>query len=435
MIARLLARVGLVTPEQRAWASYDWANSVYYTTVVTAVFPSFYATYAAAGLEPAQATARFGLITTVSVAVVAIISPILGALADYSGAKKKMLASFMALGIIACASMVFITEGNIVLASALFFIGNIGASGSLVFYDSLLPHVASHEETDRVSAAGYAMGYVSGGIVLLINLAWIMMPETFGFASTVSAIRASFVAVALWWAVFSIPLFRTVREPAVNPAEAGHPGRGGGIVAAFQRLGTTLTHMRQYRHAFLLFIAMLLYQDGIQTIIRMAGVYGAEVGINQTSQIAAFVMVQFVGIPFAFLFGSLGARIGTKRAIFIAIGVYALATVLAFFMKTVTHFFILAFLIATVQGGAQALSRALFARLIPRDRSSEFFGFFAVAERFATVFGPAIFTLSVMITGRSQSAILAILLLFLAGAFVLSFVDEEEGARQANPAA
>jgi UMF1 family MFS transporter len=239
--------------------------------------------------------------------------------------------------------------------------------------------------------------------------------------------------VALWWAVFSLPLFRTVPEPVVAP----HTGAGVGadIAAAFTRLGKTLTDMRRYRHAFLLFIAMLLYQDGIQTIIRMAGVYGAEVGINQTSQIAAFVMVQFVGIPFAFIFGSLGARIGTKRSIFIAIGVYALATVLAFFMKTVTHFFILAFLIATVQGGAQALSRALFARLIPRDRTSEFFGFFAVAERFATVFGPLIFTISVMVTGSSHSAILAILLLFVAGAWVLSFVDEEEGARAANPGA
>jgi MFS transporter, UMF1 family len=423
-----MARVGLVTPEQRAWAWYDWANSVYFTTVITAVFPSFYATYAAAGLEPAQATARFGLITTVSVAVVAIVSPILGALADYSGIKKKLLAVFMSIGVLACASMAFITEGNIALASLLFFLGNVGVSGSLVFYDSLLPHVAKPEETDRVSAAGYAMGYVSGGLLLLINLAWILQPERFGFDSNVSAIRASFVAVAVWWAVFSLPLFKTVSEP--NAPEGGH--RGIAVGAAFSRLARTLREIRKYRHAFLMFIAMLLYQDGIQTIIRMAGVYGAEVGIEQTSQIAAFVMVQFVGIPFAFLFGSLGSRIGTKRCIFIAIAVYALATVLAFFMTSVVHFFILAFLIATVQGGAQALSRALFARLIPQDRTSEFFGFFAVAERFATVFGPAIFTISVMLTGSSHSAILAILGLFVAGAAVLSMVDEQEGMRAAQ---
>jgi UMF1 family MFS transporter len=425
VLARLLSRVGLTTPEQRAWAWYDWANSVYFTTVVTAVFPSFYATYAAAGLEPAQATARFGMITTVSVLVVAIISPVLGALADYSGIKKTLLALFMGLGVLACASMVFITEGNIALASLLFFLGNVGVSGSLVFYDSLLPHVAKPEDTDRVSAAGYAMGYVSGGVMLLVNLAWILQPAAFGFSSSVSAIRASFVAVAVWWAVFSLPLFRNVREPQVTPAPIS-------VSAAFKRLARTLSEIRKYRHAFLMFIAMLLYQDGIQTIIRMAAVYGAEVGIDRNAQIAAFVMVQFVGIPFAFLFGSLGSRIGTKRCIFIAIAVYSLATILAFFMTTAVHFFVLAFMIATVQGGAQALSRALFSRLIPRDRSSEFFGFFAVAERFATVFGPAIFTISVMLTGRSQTAILAILGLFVAGAWVLSMVDEEEGVRAAT---
>src|SRR5215217_6391273 len=210
MIARLLTRVGLVTPEQRAWAWYDWANSVYFTTVITAVFPSFYATYAAKGLEPAQATARFGLITTISVLVVALLSPILGALADYSGVKKRLLAIFMSIGVTACALMVFIREGDILLASILFFVGNIGVSGSTVFYDSLLPHVATAKETDRVSSAGYAMGYLSGGVLLLLNLAWILSPNTFGFADSVSAIRASFVSVAIWWAVFSIPLFRHV---------------------------------------------------------------------------------------------------------------------------------------------------------------------------------------------------------------------------------
>jgi UMF1 family MFS transporter len=423
MIARMLSRVGLVTREQQAWAWYDWANSVYFTTVITAVFPSFYATYAAKGLEPSQATARFGLITTASVLVVAIVSPLLGALADYSGVKKRFLAAFMAVGITACALMVFIGEGDIMLASVLFFIGNIGVSGSLVFYDSLLPHVAAPAETDRVSSAGYAMGYVSGGLLLLINLAWILQPAAFGFADSVSAIRASFVSVAIWWAVFSIPLFRRVPEPrAAGPANGGFA-----VGAAFRRLGRTFREVRRYRNAFLLFIAMLLYQDGIQTVIRMSSVYGAEVGIEQTSQIAAFVMVQFVGIPFSFLFGALGTRIGTKRCIFFAIGVYIAATTLAYFMTTVVHFFLLAFLVATVLGGSQALSRALFARMIPHDRTSEFFGFYAVSERFATVFGPALFTISVMVTGNSRAAILAIIGLFIAGAYVLSLVNEEEG--------
>ena len=427
MLDGLLSRVGLRTREQRAWAWYDWANSVYFTTVITAVFPSFYATYAAKGLDPAQATARFGLITTASVLVVAIVSPILGALADYSGVKKRFLAIFMSIGVTACAMMVLIGEGDIVLASILFFVGNIGVSGSTVFYDSLLPHVAAARDTDRVSSAGYAMGYFSGGVLLLINLWWILSPATFGFADSVSAIRASFVSVASWWTVFSIPLFMRVPEPP-----AIKPDGGFAIGAAFTRLGQTLRDIRHYRHAFLLFIAMLLYQDGIQTVIRMSSVYGAEVGIDQNAQIAAFVMVQFVGIPFAFLFGALGTRIGTKRCIFLAIGVYIAATTLAYFMTSVIHFFLLAFLVATVLGGSQALSRALFARMIPQERSSEFFGFYAVSERFATIFGPALFTMSVMLTGNSRAAILAIIGLFIAGAFVLSKVDEAEGMRAAT---
>jgi UMF1 family MFS transporter len=426
-----MARLGLVTPQQRAWAWYDWANSVYFTTVITAVFPTFYATYAAKGYDPAQATARFALLTTVSVAFVAVLSPILGALADHIGIKKRMLAIFMSIGALSCGAMVMIGEGDIGLASVLFFIGNIGVSGSTVFYDSLLPHVAAPEETDRVSAAGYVMGYISGGVLLLLNLAWILQPAMFGFANSAAATKASFVAVAIWWAVFSIPLFRNVPEPPAS----GSSSEGFALGAAFTRLARTFKEIRRYRHAFLLFLAMLLYQDGIQTVIRMSSVYGAEVGIDQNAQIAAFVMVQFVGIPFGLLFGRLGTRFGSKTLIFLSIGVFIVATALAYFMTTVTHFFMLAFLIATCMGGAQALSRAMFARLIPQDRTSEFFGFYAVSERFATILGPALFTISVMLTGSSRTAILAIIALFVAGGFVLTLVDEKEGMRAAGTTA
>jgi UMF1 family MFS transporter len=202
------------------------------------------------------------------------------------------------------------------------------------------------------------------------------------------------------------------------------------VAGAVRRLAGTFREIRKYRHAFLLFIAMLLYQDGIQTIIRLAGVFGAEAGIPLASQIQAFVMVQFIGIPFAILFGSLGARIGTKRAIFIALAVYSVATILGYSMRTTRDFFVLAALIATVQGGAQALSRALFSRLIPPHKTSEFFGFFAVAERFATVLGPAVVTLSIALTGSARTAVLGILVFFVAGALVLSLVDE-----RARPAA
>jgi MFS transporter, UMF1 family len=431
VIARALARVGLTTPEQRAWAWYDWANSAYFTTIITAVFPTFYSTYAAAGLEPAQATQRFSLVTTISVAVIAVASPILGAIADFTGIKKRLLLIFMLIGSASAAAMVLIDRGDWRLASLIFFIGNIGVSGSTVFYDSLLPVVARAEETDRVSAAGYALGYLGGGILLLLNLAWILRPEAFGFPDGVAATKAAFISVAVWWLLFSIPLLRKVPEPPVV-FEAGEQSETNIFRAAFGRLGRTFREIRRYKHAFLLFIAMLLYQDGIQTIIRMAAVYGAELGIDQNAQIAAFIMVQFLGIPFAFLFGSLGTRIGTKRALFIALAVYMLTSILGYFMQTVTHFFILAGLIATVQGGAQALSRAMFSRLIPIKKSSEFFGFYAVAERFATVLGPLVFTVSIALTGSSRSAVLFIITFFAAGAGLLSLVDEKEGERAAQ---
>jgi UMF1 family MFS transporter len=431
VIDRALAKVGLRTADQRAWAWYDWANSAYFTTVITAVFPAFYSSYASADVEPAQATARFGLITTLSVATVAVLAPILGAIADYTGIKKKLLAIFMAIGVVSCAAMTAIGRGDWQVASILFVVGNIGVSGSTVFYDSLLPHVARPEETDRVSSAGYALGYLGGGVLLLINLAWILRPETFGFPDTAAATKAAFVSVAVWWAVFSLPLLRRVSEPPVA-LEAGEDRGESVLVAAFGRLGRTFRDIRRYKHAFLLFIAMLLYQDGIQTIIRMASIYGAEIGIDQTAQIAAFVMVQFVGIPFSFAFGALGARIGTKHALFIALAVYTGISVLGYFMTTVTHFFMLAGLVATVQGGSQALSRALFARLIPVNKTSEFFGFYAVAERFATVLGPLVFTASVALTGSSRTAVLFIIVFFAAGALLLSRVNEEEGRRAAN---
>ena len=204
------------------------------------------------------------------------------------------------------------------------------------------------------------------------------------------------------------------------------------VQAAFGRLSRTFREIRRYRHAFMLFIAMLLYQDGIQTIIRMATVIGAEIGIDLNAQIAALVMVQFLGIPFAFVFGSLGTRIGTKQALFIALSVYILTAILGYFMRTALHFFLLAGLVATVQGGAQALSRALFARLIPANKTSEFFGFYAIAERFATVLGPLVFTVSVALTGSSRMAILFIISFFVVGAALLAMVDEREGVAAAR---
>jgi len=427
---RALARLGLNRPELRAWAMYDWANSAFQSTVITAVFPDFFASVAAADLPPAVATARYAWATTIAVAVIAVLGPILGAIADYRGIKKKMLGAFMGLGVIATLMMATIDRGEWQYAAAVFIVANIAIAASFVFYDSLLPHIAAPEEMDRVSTAAYAIGYLGGGIVLIINLLWILMPETFGIPGTVAAIKLSFVSVAVWWLVFSIPLFRRVPEPP-RALEADETGAENPVLAGFARVRETFLELRGYRQAFLMLVAFLLYNDGIQTIIRMATIYGAEIGIDRNARIAAFVLVQFVGVPFSFLFGAAAGRIGAKRAIFVALSVYVGISVLGYFMTTAWQFFALAFLVATVQGGSQALSRSLFARMIPKHKSSEYFGFFSVFEKFAGVAGPAMFAASVMLFGSSRAAVLSVILFFVAGAMVLTRVNVAEGEAQA----
>jgi UMF1 family MFS transporter len=411
---------------------YDWANSAFHSTIITAVFPQFFSDYAAAGMAPVDATARFAWTTTIAVTIVAILSPFLGALADYRPLKKRLLGAFMALSLVAVVLMATIDRGTWVLAAALFLIANVGERLSWVFYDSLLPHIAEPGEIDRVSTAGFAIGYFGGGILLLVNLAWILSPQTFGLPDTVAAIKLSFVSVAVWWLLFSLPLFRRVPEPAVvlEAGESGaHPVR-----AALTRVAETFRELRGYRNAFLMLLAFLLYNDGIQTIIRMASVYGAEIGIDRNAQIAAFVVVQFVGVPFSFLFGAVAGRIGAKTAVFVSLAVYTAISVLGFFMTTTWHFFALAFLVGMVQGGSQALSRSLFARMIPKHKSSEFFGFFSIFEKFAGVAGPAVFAASVTVFGNSRAAVLTIIVFFILGALVLTRVNVEEGEAQARAA-
>jgi len=425
-----LARIGLGRPELRAWAMYDWANSAFWTTVIVAVFPPFFSDYAAAGLEPVQATARFAWATTIAVAVSALLGPVLGALADYRAWKKRLLAVFMVVGVAATLLFATIGRGDWVYAGVLFGVANVAIAMTMVFYESLLPHVAAPAEMDRVATAGYAVGFFGGGILLLVNLAWILMPATFGLPDTVAAIKLSFVSVGVWWLLFSVPLLSRVPEPPAA-AEIG-AGHASAVGVAFAGAWRTMRELRGYPNAFLLLVAFLLYNDGIQTIIRMASIYGAEIGIDRNAQIAAFVLVQFVGVPCTMLFGAAADRLGAKPSIFVAIAVYIGIVSLAYFMRATWHFFALAALVGMVQGGSQALSRSLFARMIPKRKSSEYFGFFSVFEKFAGVFGPALFAASVTIFGSSRAAVLSVIFFFAAGALVLTRVNVAEGEAQAS---
>jgi UMF1 family MFS transporter len=412
-----------------AWCMYDWANSAFATTIMAAVLPTFYSAVAGGNLPGNTATVYWGYTSSIALLINAVIGPILGALADHLGAKKRFLALFAALGIFFTSLLVLVGQGEWLLASGLYILGYIGFGGANVFYDSLLPHIARSEDIDYVSTKGYALGYLGGGILLAVNVAMILLWDKLGLSSQEMASQLSFLSVGVWWAVFSIPILRTVPEPPVQRQEAAGLGP---LQAAFRRLGNTFGDIRQYRELTKFIIAFWLYNDGIGTIMKMATIYGAEIGIGQTDLIGALLLTQFVGIPFSLAFGRMARSLGTKRSIYLALGVYTLISIAGYFMSTAWHFWTLAAMVGLVQGGSQALSRSLFGVMAPKAKSAEFFGFYDVSSKFAGIVGPAIFALVGQLTGTSRLSIVSLVVFFVVGGLLLTQVNEEEGIRVAR---
>lgn len=420
---------------------YDWAVSSFQTTIQVAVFQIFFVSVAAADLGGSRATQTWANANAVSAVAVAVLSPILGAISDVAAIKKRLLTVFMLVGVVAVAGMFFIDRGEYRFATWLYVIATVGATASFVFYEALLPHIAAPHEVDRVSSAGYALGYVGGGVLLAVNLAMILSPARFGIpvsgdgASRTGtlAVRLTFLSVALWWLVFSLPLLRGVREPR-QQREPDELTATRVFVTPFVRLRETFHTLRQFRAATLLLIAFLIYNDGIQTIIRMATAYGTEIGIGRDALTIAVLIVQFVGVPFAFLFGLLADRIGAKRCILLGLCAYALISIIGYFMQSARDFYVLAALVGTVQGGTQALSRSLFSSMVPVHKSGEFFGFYSVFEKFANVLGPLLFAATIAVTGSSRNAILGVIGFFVVGGALLLRVNVEAGRAMAREA-
>jgi UMF1 family MFS transporter len=404
------------------WALYDWANSGYAATVLAAFFPVFFKDYwNPPGTK--ETVSDFRLTAAISTAgvIVAILAPALGAIGDRGNARKKFLGFFAALGILATASLHFIPQGQWQMAMFVYAFSLVGFSGANIFYDSFLVNVAEERRLDLASAIGYALGYVGGGILLLFNVAMTINPQRFGLSSSSEAVLLSFLIVAVWWAVFSIPLFLFVREPK-KVAENISPWRA--IHAGFRQLADTFREIRKIRVVFIFLCAYWLYIDGVDTIINVATAYGRSLGFTMNQLIQALLITQFIGLPSAIAFGFIGQKIGARTGIFIALAVYFGVTVYGYFMDSPKEFFVLATVIGLVQGGVQSLSRSLYARLIPKDKSGEFFGFYNMLGKFAAILGPAIYGFVGLQTGNPRLAIFAIASLFIAGGVLLCFVRE-----------
>ena len=419
----------------QAWTMYDWANSAFVTTIMAAVLPVYYASVAAADLAPNVATSYWAFTTSISALLAAMLSPLLGTMADFSASKKKFLTIFMLIGVTFTALLFLVNTGDWLMASIFFIFANIGFAGSLVYYDGLLPHVARPEEVDQVSSRGYAMGYIGGGILLAINLAMIMVVPGFFPAERESEItslmtRLSFVSVALWWFIFTLPLLLRVREPA-RRLQVGEE-MDSAFSASLKRLRKTFKEIRLYRDLSMALLAFWVYTNGIGTIITMATIYGAEIGISQTTLIGTLLMVQFLAAPFAILFGRISKKLGVKRSIYLTLSIYTLIACSGYFLQAEWQFWALGAAVATVQGGSQALSRSLISRLIPPSKSAEFFSFFSVFEKFASILGPLVFGWVSLIMGASRLSIVSLIIFFIIGMFLLRGVDVERGTAVAQ---
>ena len=410
-----------------SWAFYDWANSAYSTTVMAGFFPLFFKEYWADPHNPSQSTFYLGMANSIASMVVAALAPLLGSVADQGSAKKKFLTFFAFLGVIMTGGLWMVAQGNWQMAVLFYVIATIGFASGNVFYDALLPGLASEERVDAVSSLGFGIGYLGGGLLFLVNVFMYLKPELFGIPDGATAIKLSFLSVAVWWAVFTIPLILFVPEPKnYENIDFNNAIRMGWV-----QLVQTFKEIRNMKVVGTFLLAYWFYIDGVDTIIRMAVDYGMSLNFPGESLIIALLIVQFVAFPAALIYGWLASKIGAKTGIMVGIIAYSFITLLGYFMTEAWHFYVLAILIGLFMGGIQALSRSLYTRIIPPDKSAEFFGFYNMLGKFAAIIGPALMGTIALVTGSARLSILSILLLFILGAFFLNKVDVKEGKRLA----
>ena len=411
-----------------SWSLYDWANSTFSTTVMAGFFPIFFKQYWSTAADVTLSTWYLGLANSIASILVASLAPFLGAIADKASVKKKLLIFFAFIGVISTGSLSMVSQGHWRVAIIFYIAASVGFMSANIFYDSLLPSVAPKEKRDFVSSLGFALGYIGGAILFLINVTMYLNPEFYGIADAPTAIKISFLTVAVWWAVFSIPILLFVKEPLVQI----DIGVFQSIKLGWSQLISTLKSIRELRIVATFLVAYWLYIDGVDTMIRMAVDYGTSLGFSSSSLITALLMVQFIAFPATLIYSWLAGKIGIKNGIMVGIIGYALISILGSMVSEEWHFYALAVLIACFQGGIQALSRSLYSRITPESRSAEFFGFYNMFGKFAAIIGPPLMGYIGLITGNPRYGILSIIILFILGGYFLAKVDVEEGERLAN---
>ena len=408
-----------------AWSLYDWANSAFATTVMAGFFPVFFKEYWSTTDSVTLSTWYLGLGNSIASILVAALAPFIGAIADRGTAKKKLLIFFAFLGIIATGGLWIVNQGHWQMAILFYIIASIGFMSGNIFYDALLPAVATKEKYDYASSLGYSLGYIGGGLLFLINVLMYLQPHYFGISDGATAIRLSFISVAVWWAIFSIPLILFVKEPTIHEPI----GIFSSIKEGWSQLVSTLSKIRQFKVVVTFLMAYWLYIDGVDTIIRMAVDYGTSIGFPASSLITALLLVQFVAFPATLIYSRFASKIGIKNALYTAILGYTLITIFGAFVSKEWHFYVIAVFIACFQGGIQALSRSLYSRIIPKNQAAEFFGFYNMLGKFAAIIGPPMMGYIGLITGNPRIGILSIVILFILGGFILTKVDLQEGER------
>lgn len=406
-----------------SWALYDWANSAFATTVMAGFFPLFFKSFWAADLSPAESTAVIGTTNSLAGLLIVLLAPFLGAYSDLGKFKKKFLAFFALLGVLSTGYLYFIPQGDWVIAASLYALAVIGFSGGNIFYDSLIASVSKQDQRNKVSSLGFSLGYLGGGLLFVINVLMYLNPAWFGLSSQSEAILWSFVSVAVWWAVFSLPLFMSVEEK--SNAEISK-GLFKTITEAFKAVVSTLREIKKHKRVAIFLIAYWLYIDGVDTIVRMAVAYGSDIGLDASSMITALLLTQFVGFPATLVFGIYADKIGFKKILTIGISIYILVTFYAYYMSTALEFYILAGTVGLVQGGVQAISRSFFSTIIPVNKEAQFFGFYNLVGKSAVFLGPVLVSWVALIFGNPRFGILSLLFLLVPGLILLWMVPDKE---------